>query len=206
MSTVAPRFSFKEQMHQAREDAIVTAAGRLLAEKGFDSMTVDEVAAAVGIAKASLYKHFSGKGDLCSAAMVRVVRQVQEFLGRLPQDLAPIERLRALLRRSLELQLSDDIPLLPARNSSLSESLRDCAAYQSAIHGISKQAIDWVRQAQHSGDIAPRWPADVVLCSLLARASDPMLALLRERGNYSNEQMVEWAMDTCLEGLLARPA
>lgn len=41
-----PRPSFKEQMLRAREDAIVEAASRLLGEKGFETMTVDEVAAA----------------------------------------------------------------------------------------------------------------------------------------------------------------
>ena len=64
------KVSFKEQMLQAREDAIVRTVNRLLAEKGFDAMTVDEVAAAVGIAKASLYKHFPSKEDLAAAAMV----------------------------------------------------------------------------------------------------------------------------------------
>ena len=43
----------------ARESAIIETVNRLLAEKGFEAMTVDEVAAEVGIAKASLYKHFS---------------------------------------------------------------------------------------------------------------------------------------------------
>ena len=49
-----PRTPFKEQMLRAREDAIVASVNRLLAEKGYDLMTVDEVAADVGIAKASL--------------------------------------------------------------------------------------------------------------------------------------------------------
>jgi TetR/AcrR family transcriptional regulator, regulator of autoinduction and epiphytic fitness len=55
------RVSFKAQVLQVREDAIVASVNRLLAEKGFDAMTVDEVAADVGIAKASLYKHFTSK-------------------------------------------------------------------------------------------------------------------------------------------------
>ncbi|HOE41600.1 MAG TPA: helix-turn-helix domain-containing protein, partial [Rhodoferax sp.] len=53
--------SFKQRMLAVREESIVHAVNRLLAEKGFDAMTVDEVAAQVGIAKASLYKHFPGK-------------------------------------------------------------------------------------------------------------------------------------------------
>ncbi|MEW6099874.1 MAG: helix-turn-helix domain-containing protein, partial [Pseudomonadota bacterium] len=67
------RLSFREQMLRAREDAILAAVNRLLAEKGFDVMTVDEVAAEVGIAKASLYKHFTSKEELAAAAMIRVL-------------------------------------------------------------------------------------------------------------------------------------
>ena len=50
-------------------------------------MTVDEVVADVGIAKASLYKHFSSKEELAAAAMVRV----------LDLALAEVERLRTAL-------------------------------------------------------------------------------------------------------------
>jgi TetR/AcrR family transcriptional regulator, regulator of autoinduction and epiphytic fitness len=64
------RLSFRQKVHLAREDAIVSTVKRLLAEKGFDLMTVDEVAAEVGIAKASLYKHFASKEALAAAAMV----------------------------------------------------------------------------------------------------------------------------------------
>jgi len=67
------KVSFKEQVLRAREDAIVVSVNRLLAEKGFDVMTVDEVAADVGIAKASLYKHFSSKEALAGAAMIAAI-------------------------------------------------------------------------------------------------------------------------------------
>ena len=63
------RLSFRQKVHLAREDAIVGTVMRLLAEKGYEQMTVDEVAADVGIAKASLYKHFASKEALAAAAM-----------------------------------------------------------------------------------------------------------------------------------------
>ena len=50
------RPTLKEQQQRLREDVILQAVNGLLAEKGYDLMTVDEVAAVVGIAKASLYK------------------------------------------------------------------------------------------------------------------------------------------------------
>jgi AcrR family transcriptional regulator len=70
-----PKKSFKIQMLAARETAIIQSVNRLLAEKGFDAMTVDEVAAEVGIAKASLYKHFTSK-DLMDGLM-----EVSDALG-----------------------------------------------------------------------------------------------------------------------------
>ena len=42
------RLSYKEQIQRVREDAIVEAVNRLLATKGYDAMTVDEVAAEAG--------------------------------------------------------------------------------------------------------------------------------------------------------------
>ena len=63
------RPSFKQQQFEAREDAILDAVNLLLARKGFDLMTMDDVAAEVGIAKGSLYRHFSSKESLAAAAL-----------------------------------------------------------------------------------------------------------------------------------------
>ncbi len=201
MNTLSqPRPSFKAQMHRAREDAIVEAASRLLGEKGFETMTVDEVAAAVGIAKASLYKHFAGKDDLCTAAVVHGVGRLQRFLDELPTELAPLQRLQALLRWLLELQLGEETPLLSERNSALAQALRTCDVYQVAMQEVSARILGWVVQAQAAGQLRPDLPPDVMLCALLARSADPMLAMLRERG-YSNAEILDWVMDACLSGL-----
>ncbi|MEY3427211.1 MAG: Nucleoid occlusion factor SlmA, partial [Pseudomonadota bacterium] len=82
MNTLAvpAKKSFKTQMLEAREQAITASVNRLLSEKGFDAMTVDEVAAEVGIAKASLYKHFSSKEELACAAMVQAMQKAEAFL------------------------------------------------------------------------------------------------------------------------------
>jgi TetR/AcrR family transcriptional regulator, regulator of autoinduction and epiphytic fitness len=76
------RPSIREQMQRVREDAIVTAVNRLLARKGYDAMTVDEVAAEAGLAKASLYKLFTSKEELAGAAMVGVLDRALAFVER----------------------------------------------------------------------------------------------------------------------------
>ncbi|HEY6086476.1 MAG TPA: helix-turn-helix domain-containing protein, partial [Burkholderiaceae bacterium] len=71
---------YREQLLRVREDAIVQAVNRLLATKGYDLMTVDEVAADAGMAKASLYKHFTSKEELAGAAMVRALERAIAYV------------------------------------------------------------------------------------------------------------------------------
>ena len=172
-SPVVARVSFKEQMLQAREEAIVKAVSRLLAEKGFEAMTVDEVAAEVGIAKASLYKHFPSKEDLAASAMVRVMRRVQDFLLSLPMDDAPLDKLRAAVRWTMALQLAGEMPSLPSQNSSLRTTLMSCKPYLDDLLEVSDRLGGWIEAAQASGALNPRLPAIAVLYTLYARACDP---------------------------------
>ncbi len=115
------KVSFKAQVLQAREDAIVSSVNRLLAEKGFDAMTVDEVAADVGIAKASLYKHFTSKEELAAAAMIRVLDHALAFIATLEAQpkARPIDQLKAVVRWTMQVQLAGEMPSLPAQNSTL---------------------------------------------------------------------------------------
>lgn len=199
-----PKISFKAQMLAAREDAIVQAVNRLLAEKGFDLMTVDEVAADVGIAKASLYKHFPSKEDLAAAAMVRVVGQAQAFLASLPPDAQPLAQLKAMVRWMLQLQLAGEMPSLPHQNSSLRTTLMNNKAYLDGLVLVSDQIGGWIERAQKDGSLSTGIPPILVLYTLYARACDPVLEFLRAGGQHSDEEIIELVIRTCFEGLCAR--
>jgi AcrR family transcriptional regulator len=196
--------SFKAQMLQAREDAIIAAVNRLLAEKGFDAMTVDEVAAEVGIAKASLYKHFPSKEDLACAAMVRVMRRAQAFLAGLPADASPLESIKAVARWTMEVQLAGEMPSLPSQNSTLRATLMNSADYMNGLIEISDRLGAWIEAAQREGSINPGLPPLAVLYTLYARACDPVLEFLKTSGQFSDAQIVDMVMSTCFEGLQAR--
>lgn len=199
------RVSFKEQMLQAREDAIIQTVNRLLAEKGFDAMTVDEVAASVGIAKASLYKHFPSKEDLAAAAMVRVLRRAQAFLAGVPAGLAPLDKLKTVARWTMEVQLAGEMPSLPSQNSSLRAALMGSKEYIDGLMQISDLLGGWIEAAQAQGTLNPALPPIAVLYTLYARACDPVLEFLKASGQYTSAQIVDLVLGTCFDGLNARP-
>ena len=205
MNTIAtPRRSFKERIHQTREEAILQTTCQLLGEKGFDTMTMDDVAQGVGIAKASLYKHFNSKEDLCCAAMVQVLGRVRSYPPPPPPPPAPLDQLRAVVRWSLERLLAQEMPLLPSRNSTLREVLMANSEYIDGLVRASDQIGQWITQAQAEGSVDPTLPPLVVLYTLYARACDPVVGFLRESGQYTEEDIVELVLRTCFDGLSAR--
>ncbi len=201
------KVSFREQVLRAREDAIVSSVNRLLAEKGFDLMTVDEVAADVGIAKASLYKHFTSKEELAAAAMIRILERALAFLdeqaGRAPEARA-VEHLKAVARWTMQVQLAGEMPSLPAQNSSLRAALTTNKAYIDRLMEVSDRLGEWITAAQAAGDLNPALPPEVILYTLFARACDPVLGLLKLTGQYSDEQIIELLLSTCFDGLARR--
>lgn len=204
MQTPKPRVSFKEQMHLAREEAILQSTCRLLGEKSFDAMTMDDVASAVGIAKASLYKHFASKEDLCRAAMVQILERGRAYLATLPADLPPLDKLRGLVRWLLERLVTSETPLLPSCNSGLRTVLMADRQYLDGLMEVSDQIGQWITEAQAEGTINPAVPPLVVLYTLFARACDPVVGFLKDGGQYADAEIVELVLQTCFEGLRAR--
>ncbi|WP_416559913.1 TetR/AcrR family transcriptional regulator [Limnohabitans sp. yimb22184] len=199
-----PKKSFKVQMLAARETAIIQSVNRLLAEKGFDAMTVDEVAAEVGIAKASLYKHFTSKEELACAAMVTAMRKAQEFISTLPAEQAAIDKLKAVTRWTMTLKLQGLMPSLPSQNSSLRATLMASKDYMDGLMEVSDALGGWIEKAQAQGQINQALPAVAVLYTLFARACDPVLEFLKMGEQHTEEQILDLVMSTCFDGLSAR--
>ena len=202
LAGMTPRPSFRQQVLRAREDAIITSVNRLLAEKGFEAMTVDEVAADVGIAKASLYKHFPSKEELAAAAMVRVLDRALAFLDQEgAREGAPIDHLKAVARWTMQAQLAGEMPSLPSQNSTLRAALLQHRAYLDRVMMVSERLGAWITAAQAAGEISPTLPPEAVLYTLYARACDPVLAFLRAGGSLGDEQIVETMLAICFDGL-----
>lgn len=196
------KVSFREQVLQVREDAIVASVNRLLAEKGFDLMTVDEVVADVGIAKASLYKHFSSKEELAAAAMVRVLDLALAEVERLRQQpAAPLEQLRAVARWTMQVQLAGEMPSLPSQNSTLRAALVAHKGYMDRLLRLSDLLGEWIEAGQADGSLRAELPPEVLLYTLFARACDPVLGLLKAAGQYSDAQIIDILLLSCFGGL-----
>lgn len=60
-----------------RREAVLDAAERLLAEVGFDAMTIADVAGAAGISRGALYFYFGSKHEIVTGLFGRCVTELQ---------------------------------------------------------------------------------------------------------------------------------
>jgi len=196
-----PKLSFKQQQLIVRENAIVEATNSLLAKKGYDLMTMDEVAAEVGIAKASLYKHFPSKEALAASAMVELLERTLSFVRGVDPQMAPIDQLKSLLRWALEVRIKGGLPTLPAENTRLREALLSNKSYINRLMDLNELLAELIEKSRTEGAIRKDLPTDVVLFTIYARSCDPTLDYLRSGELYNDEQVIEFLLSTCFDGL-----
>jgi AcrR family transcriptional regulator len=80
-----------------RRALILEAAGRLFGEQGYDAARLDDIAAAAGVTKPILYRHFADKEALYLALLARHRDDLPTFTAAMPAEGTAEERLRAVL-------------------------------------------------------------------------------------------------------------
>ena len=199
--SILPKIRFKDQAFRLREDAILDATANTLAAKGFDLMTMDDVALAVGISKPSLYKHFKSKDDLVAEAMVRLIDGALAYFEQLPADLAPVARLRSLLEWALRVRLAGGLPLMPSTSAQVRETLTANTRYMMRVLKLNGQLEKVVRAGKKDGTLRADLPDAVILFSYYARTCDPAVEYLRLYEKLDDEAIVGYMLDVYFQGV-----
>ena len=72
--------------------AILDATDRLLARNGYKKMTIDDLAAEVGIGKGSVYLHFTSKEDIALSHIDRIIERLKARLEQIASKKTSCER------------------------------------------------------------------------------------------------------------------
>jgi len=81
----------------------------LFGQRGFDNVTIDEIAAESGVTKGSFYSHYKSKREIVLAACQHYYRAYQQNAHREISALSdPLERLRAIVKMSVRTCVIDE--------------------------------------------------------------------------------------------------
>jgi AcrR family transcriptional regulator len=97
---VLPRQPKQERSRRKQAD-LLDAAERLFAERGFDAVTVDDIAAEAGYASATFYNYFSDKTQVFILVADRHVPAVVPVLGPILESFQRGDAVRGAIRESL---------------------------------------------------------------------------------------------------------
>jgi AcrR family transcriptional regulator len=179
------------------DERILAAAAQLILTRGFDNMTVDEVAARARAGKATVYRRWAGKEDLAFAAL----EQLYSTELPIPDTGSIREDLRAGFTQALEFAGSDTGRAY--LRMTMSESLRDRrvgALYTAAFEGQEAATRVMFERAIARGelrsdfrmDLAINWFAGVLVLYAVIERPVP------------EPSEVDDLIDFLLEGIAAR--
>jgi AcrR family transcriptional regulator len=186
---------------ELREEAILDAAHQLLGKLGYEDMTMDAVAADVGIAKASLYKHFPSKEKLAARTMTRLFDRTITRLQAIESTVPAGEKLRQMLEWVLQERLRGSIPHLPSTNGALEQGLMTDEEYLAALFTLNAALSGLVDQAKAEGALSSELPTDYIVTAIYARSCDPTLDYMQRGNSYSGEEIVRHMVRAFFSGV-----
>src|SRR3954454_278602 len=91
----APPEGLRERKKRATRDLIAATARRLFAQRGFDAVTVAEVAAAADVSEKTVFNHFATKEDLVFAGGDVRLAPLQAAIAERPPGTSVLDVFRA---------------------------------------------------------------------------------------------------------------
>ena len=147
-----------------RREVIVRAAGRLFGERGYSGTRLDDVAAAAGVTKPILYRHFDSKKALYLALLARHETDLPRFFeGVAPAATAPESLVRAILEVWLDyVRANSHAWLMLFRDSSGDDEIQ---AFRARVSRRARQVMaEFIaagrRDSRGAGGAGRRAPAE----------------------------------------------
>ena len=129
-TTLSPR-------RQRTRERLVAAAGEVIAEKGFQAATLDEIAARAGLTKGAVYDNFDSKDQLFIAVVLSASRErMQRFSWPADRSGSVRDRLRRLGQAA-----AADAPSAVREAPLRAEFLLYTLTHEEMRHRVAEQAV-----------------------------------------------------------------
>ena len=157
----------REKQLQKRKQETLDVALRLLMQRGYTNLNMDELAEEAGISKPTLYQYFDGKEDLMAKAMGRMFEKLEEQVSE-PSDASPLEQLEFFLRSMLKARSEQRFVMAPADVETLRFMREHHPSIVKHLAATRNKLDQLVRKAQAAGQIEPSLPSWVVVNAIFS--------------------------------------
>ena len=166
----------RERRKQMLRDEILDASRTLLAEKSYAAMSMDELAAQVGISKPTLYSYFANKDELVVATTVREMEHLLALIEANSDGRTPLQRLTHLMRAIIHFHLDRTALAVRQLSPELIHLLQEHEESLACIRRIDSAIMALVQAAIAAGEIDPQLDPATVAPAFYALTTAPKLA------------------------------
>ena len=190
----------RERQKQARGEAILEAAFALIVEQGYDALTMEELAARVGISRQTLYHHFASREDIALRAVLTLMEEGIQAIQSFDSSLPPVERLKQVVRWMLDTRFQPTTAALVKVRHSLM-TVKSHPDYQRAFERRAAALAQVVTAAQEAREIRRDLPSRLIVQMLLGLVSDASYESLVALGQSTPVEVAEAVVDVFFAGL-----
>jgi AcrR family transcriptional regulator len=97
MPSTTETVGLRERNKLRRRERITDAALRLFAERGFDGVTIDEIADAADVSRRTFFRYFARKEDVIIAWKEQMADQLRAALAERPDEEQPLDAVHGAL-------------------------------------------------------------------------------------------------------------
>jgi len=120
--------SLLRRKQQLVQDTIWNVAMDLFGEKGYDEITVDDIATAAGVSQRTFFRYFASKNDLLGQGVQIYGEALKEAIEARPKSEDPFEVLQSVV-----LEIATIIASLPRTRDLIAVSLKSPAAREAQL-------------------------------------------------------------------------
>lgn len=189
---------------KAVRDQILRTAADLFRDRGFPATTLDDVAGALGMSKASLYTYFPGKHEILAAISQETIeRFTRELALVLGSGLSPEDKLRRIVRDHVRFVIDNRsfLTVFFSEEANLPSRFARALAAQKDRYdkGVESVVADGIRRGVFR-DVPPR----LVVFGLLGMVNW-VYKWYNPRGRWGAEEISAAFLSMVEDGLLRRP-
>lgn len=182
---------WRSRKKAATQASIRAHALRLFAERGYDQVTVEQIAAAAGVSHMTFFRYFPTKEDVVLSDSYDPM--LVEFIHATPKDQPPISRIRAALTTGLARVYAADRAALLAQNKLIAATPALRARLWEDQAATQHLFIDALGIA--GDDTTTQLRSAVIVNACLAAASTAVLTWAANNGTPELPELLDDAFD-----------
>jgi len=184
-----------------RKDEIVAVASSLFKEKGYNAVSMRDIAQEMGIKAASLYNHISGKKEILSTLILFLAEEFTRGMNAVvASEGKPLDKIKSVIEMHIDITVNHSEALAALNNDWMHLEDEDLTDFERMREAYEENFRKIVKEGIAVGDLKPRHP-EVILFSILSTLRTLYL-WYQKRGKLDVNVLKKDMVAVMLEGIM----